>query len=205
MQRALVDATRTVFTRVGYHGMSVELVIAEARLSRPTFYKYFTSVDEPIELVLAEVNQALIDGILSAIAQARAPYEKVEAGLLAWRRWGEQLGPMLRPLFSELHDEYSPVSHYRRESIQVLKRSWVDATAALGRPPTQEHVLDALIHGIEFLGYRYQLESDGSDASWKGTRDTMLRLAFGVLASETELAQANVLLKVLNVDLSPTG
>ncbi len=45
--RALLNATRAVFARGGYRGLSVELVLAEAGpLPRPTFYRYFRSMDD---------------------------------------------------------------------------------------------------------------------------------------------------------------
>jgi AcrR family transcriptional regulator len=203
VRRRLLDATRTVFSREGYHGLSVELVLAEAKLSRPTFYKYFDSVDEAIQLVLREANDALIEGVLGAVAGASAPLDKVEAALLAWRRWGEERGRMLRPLFAELHDPHSPVSRYRQRAIQVLADSFLATSEALGRPRPSRLLLDTLIQGIEYLGYRYHLASARDAESWKATRDATLRLAFGLLASEAELAQALHSLRALDIHIVP--
>ncbi len=201
MRRALLDATQRVFARAGYHALSVELVLQEAGLSRPTFYKYFASVDEAMDVLLHEVNDALLSGLTRALAHADEPYAKVEAALVAFRDWGAQLGPALRPLFAELYDEHSPVARHRKRTVKLLARHFLAASDAIGRPRPQALLIDTLIQGIEFLGYRYHLTSACDEASWSITRDAMLRLAFGMLATETEFSHAVPLLQHMGVRL----
>lgn len=201
MLRALLDATRTVFGRGGYHGLSVELVLEESGLSRPTFYKHFRSIDEAIETVLREANEDLLHRLMRALAETEgAPLAKVEAALVAWRDWGEALGPMLRPVFTELHDTHSPTSRYRKQIMTLLANELTRAAEPAGRPQPSRLTLDTLIHGVEFLGYHYHLESKRDAAAWKATRDAMLRLAFGLLATREELESALPLLESMNVD-----
>ncbi len=195
MRRALLDATLRVFARHGYHALSVELVLQESGLSRPTFYKYFASVSEAMNAVIEETNEALVTSLARALSEAEAPYAKVEAALLAFRDWGERLGPALRPLFAELHDEHSPISHYRKRTVKLLARHFIAASEALGRPRPHPLRIDTLIQGIEFLGYRYHLATPRDEASWNITRDAMLRLAFGMLATDAEFARAVPLLQ----------
>ncbi|MFT3921794.1 MAG: helix-turn-helix domain-containing protein [Myxococcales bacterium] len=202
MRRTFLEATRRVFAREGYHALSVELVLREAGLSRPTFYKYFESVDAAIDVVLREVNDDLIESLLSAISSASAPYDKLEAALLAWRSWGERLGPMLRPLFAELHDPHSPASRHRKRTQRLLAKHFLSASEAIGRPAPAPLMLETLIQGMEFLGYRYHFETKRDAESWRITREAMLRLAFGMLATEPELAHAVPLLRAANVRLS---
>jgi TetR/AcrR family transcriptional regulator len=203
VRRAILDATRRVFGEVGYHGLSVELVLAEAGLSRPTFYKYFASMVEVVELVLREANEDLIESILGAVGEAETPVSKLEAGLLAWREWGRRVGPALRPFFAELHDRHSPVSRYREHTMKTLAASFVREAEALGRPRPSALVLDTVMLGIEYLGYKFHLDSAGDEKSWKITRDAMLRLAVGLLTTESELAHAVPLLHALAVNVTP--
>ena len=93
---AIQQAGRQVMAEHGYHGVSVELILRSAGLSRATFYRYFNNAQEVIELVLQDVNDRLIESVITAVRQAQGPLQKVEAGLLAWRRWGEETGPLLR-------------------------------------------------------------------------------------------------------------
>lgn len=203
LRRRLLDATRTVFTRVGYHGLSVELVLAEAGLSRPTFYKYFRNTDAAIDQVIQDVNDRLIDSLLAAVSGQADPFAAVEAGLYAWRRWGEELGPMLRPLFAELHDPHSPAARHRARTLGILAARLAETTAGFGRPQPTRLQVDALLNGVEYLGYRFHLETPHDDASWKQTRDTMLRLALALLGNEHEWAHAPQLAHALGIDLNP--
>lgn len=199
----ILDATRTVFTRVGYHGLSVELVIAEAGLSRPTFYKYFRNTDEPIDQVLAEVNRQLIASVLAAVDGPGDAFAKLAVGLSAWRRWGDALGPMLRPLFSELRDPHSPTSRHRQQTLDILADRCGDLLESLGRTRPSRLQIDTLLYGVEYLGYRFQLESPRDEASWKEARDLMLRLTLGLIGSEADWSMAVPLAHALNVSFDP--
>lgn len=180
----LVAATRTVFSRVGYHGLNVEQVIEEAGVSRPTFYKYFASLDEVVEILLTQVNQDLIFRLLTALQSVAEPTAKVETAILAWRQWGEDLGEFLRPFYAELHNSTSPVGRHRQLTLDVLTMQIVDAVAALGRErPSPLHVA-TFINGVEYLGYHYHLETPRDAASWADTREAMFRLALGLLGDE---------------------
>lgn len=203
MRQRLLDATRTVFTRVGYHGLSVELVSAEAGFSRPTFYKHFRNTDEPIAIVMQGVNDTLIESLLSAVSGKHDPFAALEAGLDAWRRWGDDLGPMLRPLFAELHDPHSPASAHRLRTLGILAARLAELTVNLGRQPPARIQVDALLNGVEYLGYRFHLQTPRDDAHWKQTRDAMLRLALGLLGNAHEWQHAAQLAQALDVDLNP--
>jgi AcrR family transcriptional regulator len=199
----LLAATRTVFTRTGYHGLSVELVLAEAGLSRPTFYKHFRNTDAAVEEVIKGVNDALIAQLLAAVAGQRDPFAVLEAGLGVWRDWGHALGPMLAPLFAELHDAHSPASRHRKRTLDILGGELVKVIEALGRPRPTRLQVDALLNGVEYLGYRFHLETPRDEASWKQTRDGMLRIAFAMLGSEPEWQHALPLVRALGIDLQP--
>jgi AcrR family transcriptional regulator len=204
LRRAIILATREVFIEVGYHGLSVELILAQCGLSRPTFYKYFRNTDEPIEIVLREANDQLINGMMQAVGQADGLFEKVEIALSAWRKWGDDMGPLLRPLFSELHDVHSPAARNRLRTLEVIESNLVQAALQAGMAKPSKILIAALINGVEFLGYRFQLETPKDEASWQQTRAAMLRMAFGLLASEAQWSQALVLARQFGINLDTT-
>lgn len=203
IRQRLLDATAAVFTRVGYHGLSVELVLAEAGLSRPTFYKHFRNTDEPIDRVIQDVNDRLINSLMAAVAGRTDPFAAVEAGLNAWRQWGDELGPMLRPLFAELHDAHSPASTHRKRTLGILGAALVTLTESFGRARPTRLQIDALLNSVEYLGYRFHLETPRDAASWQQTRDVMLRLALALLGTRQEWEQAAQLARSLNIELEP--
>lgn len=204
LRQRLLDATQAVFTQVGYHGLSVEAVIAEAGLSRPTFYKHFRNTDEAIDLVIRAANDRLIAALMNVMAGAGGnPFVVVEAGLNAWRQWGEDMGPMLRPLFAELHDAHSPASAHRRRTLDIAAAALMQVTEVLGRSRPTRLQVDALLNGVEYLGYRYHLETPRDATSWKQTRDAMLRLTLALLGNADDWGRAPQLAQALHIDLAP--
>src|SRR3954449_12876587 len=66
----IVAATREVFAEHGSHGLSVALIIERAGIARPTFYKYFSNAEQPLQLVLDASDHALADGLQAALDAA---------------------------------------------------------------------------------------------------------------------------------------
>lgn len=202
MRERLKQATALVYGQHGYHGLSVELILEAADLSRPTFYRHFRNADEPLAEVLEDLNDRLIAEVSEAIAQAVSPLEKVDAGLLAWRRWGERVGPLLRPIFAELYDAQSPNHRHRLKALAALTQQLQATARQLGRAPFSETQLEAFLFGIEHLGYRYHFGPGArTEAAWQNTRQAMIRLALGMLGSMTEWAVAPQIAAAMGVTL----
>jgi AcrR family transcriptional regulator len=76
----------TAANRDGYAGANVSAVIAEAGVSRPTFYEYFTDRDDCFTATAADVQQQLQQTVERTVAQdapERALHATV-AAILAW-------------------------------------------------------------------------------------------------------------------------
>lgn len=201
IRQRLLDATAAVFARVGYHGLAVELVAAEAELSRPTFYKHFRNTDEAVEVVIRDANDRLIAALLAAVANQASPFAALEAALAVWRDWGHELGPMLRPLFAELHDAHSPASRHRQRTLALLADRLRTLMQEVGFPPPPRVQVDTFLNGMEYLGYRFHLQTPRDAASWQETRDSMLRLALGLLGTTQVWDSAADLARMLGIDL----
>lgn len=197
----ILQAVRQVFARGGYHEISVEQVIAEAGVSRPTFYRYFHSVDEAVELLVSQVNQDLIQRIMAALASETEPAAKVEAAVLAWRSWGEDLGEFLRPFFGELHDPHSPVGRQRQLTIGVVSALIAEAVVLLGRARPSALRIAVFIDATEYLGYHYHLNTPRDAASWSEARDAVFRLAIGLLGDASDWGNALDLARDFHVNL----
>ena len=202
-RRLIQEGAARVFAENGYHSVSVESISHEVGISRPTFYRYFKNSDEVIEVLLRQVNDALIDGVVSAMQQASGPLQKVEAGLLAWRTWGEDTGRLLRSIFAEMHDPQSPAAAHRQRVLDAIGIELDRVMRDLGRPPLDSQRVGAFVIGVEYLGYRYHFDPEGpSEAHWQRTRQAMLRLAIGLLGGPVEWGQAPQLAAVLGIDLA---
>lgn len=196
------SATAKVFAERGYHGLAVEAIVQEASLSRPTFYRYFSNVDEVLNQVFAEIHGRLVQDVRAAVDAATEPLAKVEAGLLAWRGWCEWVGPMLASIYAEMHNANSPAYHHRLSVIGLIADEVDAAYAKLGRNKISRVLVETFVVGVEHLGYRYHLGERRNDpAAWTETRQAMLRLAIGMLGSKIEWQLAPQLAGQLGIDL----
>jgi AcrR family transcriptional regulator len=202
IRRQIQQATAVVFAAHGSRGVSVEAITQACEISRPTFYRYFKNTDEVLELVLQEANDHLIDLVVTAIRQADGPMQKVEAGLQAWRTWGEQTGPVLRAIFAEMQDTRSPAWAHRQRVLEAIAIELNQMAISLGRPPFDALQVESFVIGVEYLGYRFHFGPQApSEALWRRTRQTMLRLAIGLLGGPLEWAHAPQLAEVLGIAL----
>lgn len=201
IRRGIVDATRQVFIVVGYQEISVERVLAVARVSRPTFYKYFSSLDEAVDQVLDDASQSLLGQLQAALLKQSEPMAGIVAAIDALRHWGEGLGELLPVLHAGLHDAASPVSRYRGRNIASLAEMIAQAMTRRGRPRPGTVHLTAFLNALEVLCFEYLMQTPGDDASWHRTRAAMVRLALGLLGDEDDWRHALQLALEFNVDL----
>ena len=72
----------TSANRDGYAGANVSKIIAEADVSRPTFYDYFEDKDDCFLAALGDIQERLLGEIRSAVCE-HAPQQAMQAGLEA--------------------------------------------------------------------------------------------------------------------------
>lgn len=178
----IVLATAEVFAEQGSRGLNVARIIEKAGLARPTFYRYFANAVEPLHAVLAISNEDLVGGIRDALDRTEQPVELGINMIEAYLHWAGGHGPMLAPLFAELHDPGSPVSAYREEAIADIRTLVRAKVIALGRPAPADLDLDTSLQICEYVVYRISAAAphgEPDQATIDAARLTMVR---GVLA-----------------------
>ncbi|GAD85621.1 TetR/AcrR family transcriptional regulator [Nocardia asteroides] len=190
----IVDATAAVFARNGSRGLSVAQIIEQAGLARPTFYRYFGNASEPLHVVLTASNDGLVGGIREALSGTDEPVQLGIRLIDAYVDWARGHGPMLRPLFAELHDPGSPVSAYRERALDDIRDLVRKTFEELGRPVPAPLDMDAALHVCEYIVYRLTADAEpGSDpdpALASEARITMIRVLLVTLGTRDDLAYA---------------
>jgi AcrR family transcriptional regulator len=79
-RQRLLRAARDVFAERGYAAASIEEVVARARVSRTSFYRFFAGKEECMLAVLEEAVSGLIDAFAAA-ASAEDPEERIRLGV----------------------------------------------------------------------------------------------------------------------------
>ncbi|MFC4128720.1 TetR/AcrR family transcriptional regulator [Nocardia rhizosphaerae] len=190
----IVEAAAAVFTRNGSRGLSVAQIIEQAGLARPTFYRYFGNATEPLHVVLTASNDGLVGGIADALTGSGEPVQLGIRLIDAYVDWARGHGPMLRPLFAELHDPGSPVSAYRERALDDIRDLVRKTFGELGRPVPAPLDLDAALHVCEYVVYRLTVgadpDHDPAPDLVSEARLTMIRMLLVTLGTKDDLAYA---------------
>src|ERR687894_87974 len=62
----------------------------QARIARPTFYRYFPNADEPLRIALGQIGRTLRDRIVTDVATAPGDIAKVVAAIDAYLWWSRE-------------------------------------------------------------------------------------------------------------------
>ncbi|MBU3061983.1 TetR/AcrR family transcriptional regulator [Nocardia sp. NEAU-G5] len=184
-------ATGEVFTEHGSRGLSVARIIERAGISRPTFYRYFGNAEEPLHAMLTVSNAGLVGGLRTALAHSDEPVQLVIAIIDAYLAWARGHGPMLRPVFAELHDPASPVSAYRERAFDDIRALVRAKFAALGRALPSPLDLDTSLQTCEYVVYRVSSTAAEPDPDEVATaRLTMIRSVVVTLGGRADVERA---------------
>lgn len=186
IRNRVLAATASAYAESGYHGLSVQAVLDKAGLSRPTFYKYFSNVDEPLEAVIALAHHGLVERLRKEIPSEAGIEEKMTCAVDLYLDWGKSLGPLLRPFYIELHDPLSPVSRLRPQVLQRISELCIKTLESNGFTLQNPLMVELMVTGIEFLGYRYHLERSSGKVTRAMINDAILRLVACAVARPTE-------------------
>lgn len=144
-QEQILSAARRLILRQGLRATSMEAIAAEARVAKPTLYKYYGDKNAVFEAIVAELRLELHEGLVVALRGEGTVVERLAAGLSA--KYGaidRLLGGS--PHADELYDEHEKVRPEVRATEEVIDAMVAEelAKAGVARPEALARlVLDA--------------------------------------------------------------
>jgi AcrR family transcriptional regulator len=81
MRMRLIEAAMEVFSKQGVDATVIDDLIAQAQVSRGTFYNYFRTTEEVMTAVMQEVGNELLSLVDAAIADRPDPAERLACGV----------------------------------------------------------------------------------------------------------------------------
>ena len=126
----ILRGAAAAFGRKGYGATSVEVILAEARVSRRTFYKVFRSKDDVLRVLFE-----------NSVAHRR---ERLTAAVEAYVQVHARAGPLARVLLLEQFSPNSPLAKQRQTAMTAFTALLSDAFAREGR----ERPDPILAHGV---------------------------------------------------------
>jgi AcrR family transcriptional regulator len=120
LRMRILRAAMAVFGRLGYADARVEDILEEARISRPTFYRYFRSKEDVFHAVDEVVSMSFLQTWTSAVAGVDNPAQKLEKGVDAYLQWLYATGPVASTMRRHsTHPEYY-VARRREEGLRMI-------------------------------------------------------------------------------------
>lgn len=154
LRQLVISAAAEVYADHGYDGSSVQKILAASGVSRPTFYRLFKDRYEVIDAIVARANDDLRELVSERTLGAASMPDLVNAAIDAYFAWADSIGPLIGPIYREIHDPASPASFHRARILDELTALFRAAMGSLGRPQIDPLLLDALLRVIEHVGHR---------------------------------------------------
>ena len=182
----VISAATEVYAEQGYGGTSVQKILAVSGVSRPTFYRLFKDRHEVIEAIVARANDDLSGMVSKSVLEAASMPELVNAAIDGYFAWADSIGPLIRPIYQEIHDPESPASTHRARILEELTAQFRSAMGALGRPQIDPLLLDALLRVIEHVGHQAFTSTGNRKNVLAHHRQVIYRVAVASLALPDE-------------------
>jgi AcrR family transcriptional regulator len=143
---SILAAAETVFARKGLADTTVADLLAEADVSRRTFYKSFSNK----ESVLAALYMAQTDVLVAALTQRHStgdPMKALVSGLDAYLEYHATAGALLRIMIEEAGRSGSLLAE-RREEFRTALLGFINQATGQDLDPWLFHAVLAALEGI---------------------------------------------------------
>jgi AcrR family transcriptional regulator len=147
-ERILSGAARA-FGKLGYASTRVEDVLQAAEVSRPTFYKAYSSKDDVFDALSERHHRDIRERIVRASDGTTDPIAQLLATIQAFMRWRAELGPIGRVLDTEARTPGSRLGRHRKKTLAEMTALTGERMRAVGRGPADPVLYYGLIAAME--------------------------------------------------------
>jgi AcrR family transcriptional regulator len=123
----ILRGAAAVFGRQGYGATSVEAILAEAGVSRRTFYKAFRSKDDVLRVLFENSVAMLLAAVRDAQRSGKPSQERLVAAVEAYIHVHARAGQLARVLLLEQFSPSSPLARQRDAAMSAFTELISDA------------------------------------------------------------------------------
>lgn len=181
--RRILDGAGRVFAARGLRNTTVRDILAEAEVSRRTFYLYFSNTDAVLRELYTELAQRMLDAIEQALAVEQDPVGQISGSIGAYIDVHLTGGPLVTVLMAESLGPESPLSDVREAAVQRWIGLLSEAVERTGLPPLEPLLVRGLITGIEGVAIYAKANDLFDDAHRPVLEATMKTLTMQILAA----------------------
>lgn len=182
-RRRILDGAGRVFATRGLRSTTVRDILAEAEISRRTFYLYFPNTDAVLGDLYCELVDRMLDAIEQALQGEADPATQISEAIRAYVDVHVEGGPLVTVLMADSLGPDSPLGPLREAAVQ----RWIDLLAGAversGLPPLEPLLIRGLITGIEGVALHAKANELFDAAHRPMLEATMKTLTMQILAS----------------------
>jgi AcrR family transcriptional regulator len=172
----ILRGAAAVFGRLGYGATSVEAILAEAGVSRRTFYKTFRNKDDVLRVLFENSVAMLLAAVREADGSLAASRERLASGVEAYIRVHARAGPLARVLLLEQFSPSSPLAKQRDAAMTAFTDLIGEAIGRLGRSPLDPILVRGVVAAINQIAV--QMATEYPEGGWdiERAKNAMLRI-----------------------------
>lgn len=182
-QARILEGAARAFGKLGYTKVRVEDIIEAADVSRPTFYKVYTSKDDVFQALSERHHREIQRRIQEAATAQSEPAARLVAMIDAFLRWRAGLGPVGRVLDLEARTPGTTIAHHRKSTLKAMTQLSAEGMLQSGRDPVDPLMITALISALESVADSLLLTPDPDEATLQRALHLGLRIVGAALAN----------------------
>lgn len=163
-------AATHVFAKRGFAATTVDMIVAEAGVSRRTFYEHFDDLKDVLLQLHDRIANASFRAIQAMVEGQHHPNDQLRAGVEAFLGLVANFGDQSRVLFREVRAA-GPEHEVRREAVLARFAALLFAGVAranvmgIATKPPDELRIFALVAAMEAVAMRYVERNDAARAT----------------------------------------
>ena len=183
MRLRILRGAALVFGARGYAATSVESILAEACVSRRTFYKHFRSKDDVLRVLFENSVSMLLAAVRDAQRAPRATGDRLAFAIEGYLEVHARAGKLARVLLLEQFSPSSPLAKQRDQAMVAFAELIAEGFAREGRPPPDPMLVRGVVAAINAIAVQMATEHPEGPFDLQRAKQAMLRILAALTAA----------------------
>lgn len=176
MRLRILRGAAAVFGARGYAATSVEAILAEACVSRRTFYKHFRSKDDVLRVLFENSVSMLLTAVRDAQRAPRPAADRLAGAIEGYLEVHARAGGLARVLLLEQFSPSSPLAHQRDQAMVAFAELIAEGFAREGRPSPDPMLVRGVVAAINAIAVQMATEHPEGPFDLQRAKQAMLRI-----------------------------
>ena len=176
MRLRILRGAAQVFGARGYAATSVEAILAEAGVSRRTFYKHFRSKDDVLRVLFENSVSMLLTAVRDAQRSAGPASDRLATAIERYLEVHARAGGLARVLLLEQFSPSSPLALQRDQAMVAFAALIAEGFAREGRPQPDPMLVRGVVAAVNAIAVQMATEHPEGPFDLQRAKQAMLRI-----------------------------